>query len=91
MTIQGRKAVLSYSNASGLQASDGEEINGFEVAGEDGVFHAAKAQVIKETIELKSKEADGNIRYVRYGWQAYSEGNLVNGFGLPASTFSTEY
>ncbi len=27
---------------------------------------------------------------VRYGWQPYSIGNLVNGEGLPASTFQGE-
>ena len=28
-----------------------------------------------------------NPRYIRYAWQPFTRANLVNGAGLPASTF----
>jgi|GEM_PF-6599039 len=30
------------------------------------------------------------IREVLYGWKAYSDGNLINKAGLPASTFKVK-
>lgn len=61
----------------------------FEVAGDDGLFVAAEAVVDGDRVKVSSAKVK-SPRYVRYGWQPFSTGNLVNGAGLPASTFVSE-
>lgn len=79
-------AYPTFNYSEGLQASDGGEIIGFEVAGDDKIFYPAKAEVIKGKLKVWSKEVK-HPQYIRYGWQPYTEANLVNKEGLPASTF----
>jgi len=86
-----KRVTLAFTHAHGLQSTDGGDIVGFEVAGEDGVFYPARAKVRGATIELKSKAVKKNIKQVRYGWQPFTNANLINKEGLPASTFSSEY
>lgn len=40
--------------------------------------------VRKNKLVLKVTQKPGSVLY---GWQPYSKGNLINGEGLPASTF----
>ena len=82
---------LSFGPEKGLRASDGGEIVGFEVLdAADGFFHEVSAQVVScglcDGIELDCS-ALVQPAAVRYGWQPYTLANLVNGAGLPASTF----
>lgn len=79
------KVAVTMANGSGMNA----EPNGFEIAEIEGVYYPATAQIQGETIILSAPEVK-NPRLVRYGWQPYSEGNLTNGLGLPASTFKME-
>ncbi len=81
-------AYVDFFNGSGMKASDGQELRSFEIAGEDGLFHPAKAEVSGERVKVWSPEVKRPVA-VRYGWQPYSTGNLVNVEGLPASTFSS--
>jgi len=69
-------------------APDGS-IHTFEIAGEDEQFHPASYTIDSPEITLRSPSVP-NPRYVRYGWQPYTEANLVNSAGLPASTFRLE-
>lgn len=81
---RGGKVVLTMTHARGMAP---EHPLTFEVAEFDGLYKPAQATVRADgTIVLESKEI-ANPRYVRYGWQPYTEANLVNGQGLPASTF----
>ena len=78
---------ISFDHGQGLTSSDGDVLRTFEVAEIDGLYYSAKAEV----------QADGRLKIysekvkdpcnVRYGWQPYTRANLVNGAGLPASTF----
>lgn len=77
----------------GLQAADGGEIQGFEVAGTDGCFHKAQACVLQASVaneegvlRLTCAEVSCPVE-VRYAWEAYPHANLVNADGLPAGTF----
>ena len=79
-------AYPTFEYENGLQAADGEEIIGFELAGEDKIFYPAKSEVVKGKLKVWSKEVK-EPKYIRYGWQPYTNANLVNGDGLPASTF----
>ena len=42
--------------------------------------------LVGETVVLTCPEVN-RPRLVRYGWEPYTRANLVNGAGLPASTF----
>jgi len=83
-------ALVSFDYADQLKSSDGKEISTFELAGEDGLFYPAKASFIgNATLEVKSEKVPNPV-VVRYGWQPYTEANLVNEAGLPASTFRSD-
>jgi sialate O-acetylesterase len=77
---------IIFSHAAGLKTSDTLPANSFELAGENGIFHPVTAMIDGETV-LLSATAGSLPRHVRYGWQPFSAGNLVNGDGLPVSTF----
>ena len=80
---------VNFDYADGLHSSDGEVLRTFEVAEMEGRFVPAKAEVVGNQVKVWS-ETLKNPKYVRYGWQPYTEANLVNGAGLPASTFKGE-
>ena len=81
-------ARLSFQNGMGMKSADGKPLMGFEIAGKDGLFYPAKAVVEGEQIKVSSPKVKSPCE-VRYGWQPYSIGNLVNSENLPASTFRT--
>ncbi len=87
MTVEGADLRLYFDNAEGLRGEKGE-ITGFEVAGEDGIYHPAKAVVSGKTLLVRST-AVAAPRAVRYGWKPFTEANLVNAAGFPCSTFRT--
>jgi len=84
-----REAVLSFSHCgSGLVARDGP-LKGFTIAGADGVFYPAQAEIRDQTLVVKAAEVSRPVA-VRYGWANVPEGNLFNREGLPASPFRTD-
>lgn len=83
-------AFVSFDHADGLSPSDRGPLRSFELAEHPGLFYPATAEITGEGIRVYSTKVK-NPRFVRYGWSSYSDGNLVNGEGLPASTFSTEF
>ena len=75
-----------HDGNKGLHAATGNRIIGFEVAGPDGIFHKAEARVEGISVLLTCPEVTEPAE-VRYAWQPFTRANLVNGFGMPASTF----
>ncbi|MBR4962559.1 MAG: sialate O-acetylesterase, partial [Muribaculaceae bacterium] len=86
VTFDSGVAYPTFEYGEGLQSSDGGEIIGFEIAGEDKLFYPAKAEVKNGKLKVWCKEVK-SPKYIRYAWQPYTEANLVNNEGLPASTF----
>lgn len=84
------KSKVSFVHGNELTTSDGKELKSFELAGEDMIFKPAKAKIYGNRVIVWSDKIS-KPKMVRYGWKPYSDGNLVNGEGLPASTFSTEF
>ena len=82
-------AYVSFDYADGLKASEGEELCTFELAGEDQVFYPAKAVIEGKQVKVWSMYVK-EPKIVRYGWQPFTRANLVNGAGLPASTFRSD-
>ena len=79
---------VEFLHSEGLHTSDGEAVRCFEIAGKDGIFHPADAVIENNRIIIDPK---GMTPYhIRYAWQPFTRANLVNGAGLPASTFRSE-
>lgn len=83
-----------YSN--GLAVKSDGLLRGFTIAGKDGKFVVAQAEVIQEegkpatTIKVWSDKVKDPVA-VRYAWEDNpDEANLVNEEGLPASPFRTD-
>jgi sialate O-acetylesterase len=84
----GARLYLTFDSADGL-AVRGGRLDGFELAGQDGVFHRALARIEGERVVLHSVHVAEPVQ-ARYGWSDDpSDANLVSGKGLPASPFRT--
>ena len=80
---QNHLAVLAFDHAEGLTCT-----RGFEIAGSDGLFHPADIQIEGDKILLSSPSVEWPAA-VRYAWSGYTDADLRNMQGLPASTFYT--
>lgn len=84
-------AFVEFDYAYGLRpAEEGDSLRTFELAGEDHIFYPAQAEVQGQSIKVHCPQVKLPC-IVRYGWQPYTRANLVNGEGLPASTFRSDY
>lgn len=94
LEVRGDRAVLHFKHTGGgLVAKDGD-LKGFFIAGADGHFWPARAEILPnesptDTVEVWAAEVPAPAA-VRYGWAAVPDGNLFNGAGLPASPFRTD-
>lgn len=79
------KVILTFSNALRLNTSDDEPVRELEVAGKDGLFSNVKAEIQENQMIIDSNEQV--VKSIRYGWNPFSRGNLVNENGWPVSTF----
>ncbi len=68
-----------------------ESAKGFEIAGEDGVFHPAKASVsrLEPQVTVSSDKVEKPVA-VRYSFHNYTPGNLTNNYGLPLVPFRSD-
>ncbi len=89
MQIKGNKIVLEFYHAEGLTSAEGGPLVGFAIAGKDGEFVTATAQVESGKVEVSSPEVPEPAA-VRYAWAPNPEQNLTNTTGLPASPFRTD-
>lgn len=78
---EGESVVLWFRHADGLTCT-----RGFELAGHDGIFYPADIEVNGSAIRLTSPEVFYPVA-VRYGWSGFTDADLRNAQGLPASTF----
>lgn len=85
--VDGDRVQLDLREAKGLHGSDGQPLRGFEIAGENQLFFPATAQWNEDGILTLHAPKVAQPRYVRYGWQPFPTGNVVNGAGLPLGTF----
>lgn len=83
------KTVIEFDNAAELKTSDYEILRGLEIADKTGQF--SKVDTKKEVKFKGNRMIIERAAYrVRYAWQPYTDANLVNEVGLPASTFEIE-
>lgn len=86
----GSSVWLTLAAPMRLTTSDKLPMRTFEMAGVDERFYPAVAEVTAGGQIVLSSSAVPTPRYVRYGWQPFSEGNVVSSQGLPLSTFRLE-
>ena len=90
MKIADGKALIRFENAgAGLRTKDGGEVDGFAIAGADGRFHWAQAQIQKGGVVVWSDAVETPLA-VRYAWGNNPVCNLCNAEGLPAAPFRTD-
>lgn len=89
VTFRDGAAYVRFDYGEGLQSADGAPLRTFELAEVDGLYEPATAEVTAEGVRVSSPHVR-HPRYIRYGWQPFTRANLVNGAGLPASTFRSE-
>lgn len=89
MTVSVDTVKLTFDHAANGLATFGKPLSDFEVAGEDKVFHPAKAWITGSGIYVKSAEVKNPVA-VRYAFGAWLVGTLFNTEGLPASSFRTD-
>lgn len=82
----GKQIKVFFKNAEELFFKNKKAASQFEIAGEDKIFHPAKAEIKDGTVILHSK-AVKNPQFVRFSWQNTAIPNLFNAAGLPASSF----
>ncbi len=89
-TPEGSSMRVWFEHASKtLGTSDGGAVQGFELAGEDHKFAPAQARIEGKTVVASNPEIKNPV-YIRYAWANVTTANLVNSYGLPASTFTNE-
>lgn len=88
--IDGNRIIISFSNiGSGLTTNDSKPLRHFAIAGEDGKFVWANAEIVGEEVVVWHESITSPVA-VRYAWSDNPEGaNLFNKEGLPASPFRT--
>lgn len=90
-TPEGAAMRIWFVGEEGRLATREGRLTGFEVAGDDHHFYAASARIAGDGVSVLAESAQVPApMYVRYAWPNVPEATLVDGAGLPASTFSSE-
>lgn len=85
--IDNDKIIIKFRYAKGLHIV-GNKLNDMEIAGSDGVFHPAEAEIKGSTIIVSSPKVAAPVS-ARYCQSPYCIGNLYNSDNLPAYPFTT--
>jgi sialate O-acetylesterase len=89
MTVEGGRAVISFSHTGAGLMAHGGVLKGFTLAGADGNFLPAQAVIEGSTIVLTSDQIPNPVA-ARYAWAMVPEVNLFNHEGLPAAPFRSD-
>ena len=87
MKVEGNSIRLELANAKDLKSPGA--LKHFAIAGKDREFVAATATIDGESIVVHSDKVTEPVA-VRFAWGATDESHLVNGDGLPLTTFRTD-
>lgn len=91
MEIAEGKIYINFDNAPRGIYPMWTDLKGFEIAGEDGVFHPAKAEIETRTTRLAvSSESVPSPVAVRYAYKNYVEASIFGVDGIPVAPFRTD-
>lgn len=89
-TVEGNTIRITFKEVGGgLVDKNGGALEGFEIAGADGVFRPASATIRGSTVLVSCPEVKDPVN-VRYAWGGNPVADLVNSENLPASPFRTD-
>lgn len=90
MKVVNNTIEVTFSNVgSGLASRDGKPLSWFSIAGADGKFVPAKAEIIDHKVILTAPEVPHPVA-VRFGWNEAAQSNFINKEGLPATPFRSD-
>ena len=89
MSVKGNVAIVSFDNASNGLTSFSKELQNFEIAGADKLFHPAKASLNGSSVSVSSSLVKEPVA-VRYAFKDFVVADLFSTEGLPASSFRTD-
>lgn len=79
--VENNKLIISFDYAGKqLLTADGQALKGFSIDGQT----ACPAYIENNQVVIPVENIP---QFIYYGWKPYSDGNLINVEGLPASTF----
>lgn len=80
------KISITFSNGEQLTTVHGKPLRGFKIVDRKGYFVGVNGTIHRNKVIIDVPEGVRADKVV-YGWNPYTTANLVNGAGLPASTF----
>jgi sialate O-acetylesterase len=81
---------VTFSNAgAGLVSRDGKPLTWFSIAGADGKYYPAKAEIRGNKVIVSSPEVTTPVN-VRFAWNEAAQSNFFNREGLPAVPFRSD-
>ena len=87
--VEGNKVRVSFSEVKDGLKCDSDQIRGFQVAGSNGRFRLAQAEIEGNEVVVWSDKVKDPVE-VRYCFDEY-EGNLFASNGLPVHQFRTDF
>ncbi|MBN2487300.1 MAG: 9-O-acetylesterase [Bacteroidales bacterium] len=84
-SLAGNTLIVEFDNADSLFFT-GNNLTGFEIAGSDGVFYPANAEIKGSSVVVALKKVKQPVA-ARYGWDDDVVPNLFGQQGLPAAPF----
>ena len=86
---EGSEVVVTFDHTAGRLVIQGDTLEGFQLAGRDGVYYPARGSVRLDTVRLRCDQVP-EPESVRYAWFNYGPANLYNAAGLAAAPFRTD-
>ncbi len=77
---------VAFQHVGGGLAGRGGKIVGFDVAGDDLVFHPADVEISGDRLTVRARQVP-TPRHLRYAWDGHPTATLMNAEGLPATPF----
>ncbi len=84
-----RVQVFFEHTGEGLHLKEGDSVKGFALAGADGVYHPAQAEIQGDAVVVWSDEVPTPAA-LQYAWADYPQVNLYNSANLPALPFAID-
>jgi sialate O-acetylesterase len=90
MKIVGNAIEVTFENtASALASHDGKPLTWFSIAGVDGKFVTATAEIKGNKVVVSSHDVPQPV-HVRFAWNEAAQSNFCNAEGLPAVPFRSD-
>jgi len=91
MEKKDQKIYINFKNAEHCISPMWTDLKGFEIAGADKVFYAAKAEIETSTTRLAvSSDKVPDPVAVRYAYKNYVEPGIFGLSGIPVAPFRTD-